>query len=247
MSEQSNRIPDISSATVLVCDDDPDTRSLISVALSESGYGIIEAEDGLHAQQLVQERLPDVIILDVMMPKMTGTEFMQWFRESVTESFVPVLMLTALGDIDDRVVGFSVGVDDYMTKPFNWKELRVRVEALLRVKILTDQLQAKNEELHRMQEELLQKERELVQVRFAGAAAHTLGQPVTSLLLQCRVVEKAISQLEDALRPGAEHAVQAIKQECTTIKDVVDKLQAADPNKSIEYVSGMEIADLDQS
>lgn len=235
---------------VLVVEDDKDTRSIIRQALVASGHFVVEAEDGIAAQERVREQLPDLIVLDVMMPRMTGIEFVKWFRDSYAEPFVPVLMLTALGDVDHKVEGLSGGADDYQVKPFNYRELQARVQALLRIRTLTNELyrrtkelEAANAKLSEMQTQLIAKERELVAVQMAGAAAHNLGQPLTTVLLHCRVLEKAIGSKgpEDALQ-----TVKAIQAECEAMRQVMAKLKTVDAQSTTEYVGATKILDLEK-
>jgi len=114
---------------ILVADDDPDILSLVAFRLERSGYDVVTASDGEEALRLAVERTPDLAVLDVMMPKVDGWEALRRLR---TESNVPVIMLTARADDVDKVVGLELGADDYVTKPFNPRELVARVKAVLR-------------------------------------------------------------------------------------------------------------------
>jgi two-component system response regulator MprA len=115
---------------VLVVEDDPDVRAALTRALSFEGYEVAIAEDGGRALEAVQNHPPDVIVLDVMMPFVDGLETCRRLRARGDET--PILMLTALGDVSDRVDGLDAGADDYLTKPFALEELLARIRALLR-------------------------------------------------------------------------------------------------------------------
>jgi two-component system, OmpR family, alkaline phosphatase synthesis response regulator PhoP len=117
------------SHRILVVDDEPRMIRFIRMNLELEGYTVFEAEDGVKALQQVRDILPDVVILDVMMPELDGFETLQALREF---SSVPVIMLTARGEEDDRVRGLELGADDYVTKPFSPRELVSRVKAVLR-------------------------------------------------------------------------------------------------------------------
>ncbi len=250
----------IPPSLVMVVDDDSDTRSVIRQALLVLGHHIIEAEDGEVAQKRCEEQLPDVIILDLMMPRVTGLEFLKWFRGAVQEPYVPVLMLTALADVEHKVEGLSSGADEYLVKPFNYKELQARVQALLRIRVLTNdlyrharELEEANTRLSAMQEALVAKERELVAVQMAGTAAHNLGQPLTTVLLHCRVLEQGLSPLLPSLTgknreaaDGALRAAEAITKECQTMREVVTKLRATHADSVTDYVGGVKILDIDK-
>lgn len=117
------------SHRILVVDDEPRMIRFIRMNLELEGYSVFEAEDGVKALQQVRDVLPDVVILDVMMPELDGFETLRALREF---SSVPVIMLTARGEEDDRVRGLELGADDYVTKPFSPRELVSRVKAVLR-------------------------------------------------------------------------------------------------------------------
>jgi pilus assembly protein CpaE len=120
------------TARILVADDDDDQANLISLLLRREGYTVERAEDGEAALRLVDAFLPDLVLLDVMMPKMHGFEVVQRLREQESTAAIPVIMLTAKSGIEDKTHGFSSGADDYITKPFLNAELLMRVRAHLR-------------------------------------------------------------------------------------------------------------------
>ena len=114
---------------ILVVDDEPRMIRFIRMNLELEGYAVFEAGDGLKALEQLRDTLPDLVILDVMMPELDGFETLRALREF---SSVPVVMLTARGEEDDRVRGLELGADDYVTKPFSPRELVSRVKAVLR-------------------------------------------------------------------------------------------------------------------
>ncbi|MGC9333296.1 MAG: response regulator transcription factor [Anaerolineae bacterium] len=116
-------------ATILVVDDEPHVLKLIKANLESSGYKVLLAKDGEQAVTMVEEEMPDLVILDLMLPKMDGYAVCRRIRGF---SAVPVIMLTARSAQVDLVHGFEVGADDYLTKPFSVTELLVRVQAVLR-------------------------------------------------------------------------------------------------------------------
>ncbi|MGD8397422.1 MAG: response regulator transcription factor [Anaerolineae bacterium] len=116
-------------ATILVVDDEPHVVKLLKANLASSGYRVITAGDGEAAVDLVEHELPDLVILDLMLPAMDGYAVARRVREF---SSVPIIMLTARSGQVDLVHGFEVGADDYLTKPFSVTELLVRVQAVLR-------------------------------------------------------------------------------------------------------------------
>ena len=120
-----------STPTILVADDEEDLRELVTYRLSRSGYNVIGAEDGQAAFELAAERTPDLMVLDVMMPKLDGYELTRRLRAEAALSSIPVILLTARSQESDIDRGFEVGADDYLKKPFNPDELVARVRAVL--------------------------------------------------------------------------------------------------------------------
>src|SRR3972149_2536095 len=115
--------------TILVVDDEPRMIQFIRMNLELEGFRVIQAGNGLDALNKVRDELPDVVVLDVMMPELDGLETLRLLREVST---VPVIMLTVKDDEDDKVKGLGLGADDYVTKPFSPRELTSRVKAALR-------------------------------------------------------------------------------------------------------------------
>jgi len=114
---------------ILVVDDEPHMRRVMRMNLDLEGYRIIEAENGLEAVNRVRDDLPDMVLMDVMMPEMDGFEALGLIRET---SNAPVIMLTVKDEEDDRIRGLELGADDYVTKPFSPRELASRIKAVLR-------------------------------------------------------------------------------------------------------------------
>lgn len=117
---------------ILVIDDDPSISELVSINLEMAGYDVSPAEDGVKGQALAVQIQPDLIMLDLMLPKVDGFTVCQRLRRDPRTADIPVLMLTALGQIQDKIDGFNAGADDYLTKPFDVEEMLARVRALLR-------------------------------------------------------------------------------------------------------------------
>lgn len=114
---------------ILVVDDEASIRRILETRLSMIGYDVVTAADGEEALETFRSEIPDLVVLDVMMPKLDGYGVCQELRK---ESDVPIIMLTALGDVADRITGLELGADDYVVKPFSPKELEARIRSVLR-------------------------------------------------------------------------------------------------------------------
>jgi DNA-binding response OmpR family regulator len=117
--------------TILVADDHEDIRDLVAFRLNRAGYNVITAVDGLQAFELAKENIPDLILLDIRMPKMTGLEVTHALRQEPSTSHIPIILLTASVGEDAVSIGFDSGADDYIKKPFVLSELMARVQAIL--------------------------------------------------------------------------------------------------------------------
>ena len=117
---------------ILIVDDEPAIRAMLSLTLREAGYECIEAEDSTQAQARILADPPDLILLDWMMPGVSGVEFARRLRREQLTRRIPIIMLTARTEEEDKVRGLDTGADDYITKPFSTRELTARIKALLR-------------------------------------------------------------------------------------------------------------------
>ena len=119
-------------ARVLVIDDELDLREVLRYNLAQSGHDVSVAETGLRGLELARNELPDLVMLDLMLPDITGLEVCKALKRDQTTQHIPIVMVTAKGEEIDRVVGFELGADDYIVKPFSIREVSLRVQAVLR-------------------------------------------------------------------------------------------------------------------
>ncbi len=120
------------SDRILIVDDEAAIREMISIALDLAGFDTIEAEDALQAHHKIVDERPSIVLLDWMLPGMTGVELCRRLKRDETLNEIPVIMLTARGDEDHKIQGLDSGADDYITKPFSTRELVSRIKAVLR-------------------------------------------------------------------------------------------------------------------
>lgn len=120
------------SVHILVVEDEPAIQELIAANLKLAGYSVLRAEDGEQAIALVRDKVPDLILLDWMLPGVSGVQLARRFRSDERTHDVPIIMLTARSEEMDKVAGLEAGADDYVTKPFSPRELMARIQAVLR-------------------------------------------------------------------------------------------------------------------
>lgn len=117
---------------ILIVDDEEDILTLLEYNLEKAGFEVISAKDGPEAIELTKKKSPALVILDIMLPSMEGTEVCKAIKRDDTTRHIPIIMLTAKGEEVDRIVGLELGADDYITKPFSPRELVLRVKAVLK-------------------------------------------------------------------------------------------------------------------
>lgn len=121
-----------SAQKILVVEDEPDIRKLVQYNLTQERFNVLEAEDGEQALKLLQRERPNLVILDLMLPGLSGMELCKLLRQRSETAKLPILMLTAKAGEADRIVGLEMGADDYLAKPFSPREMVARVRAILR-------------------------------------------------------------------------------------------------------------------
>lgn len=131
VAERIERIAD-TRTMILIVDDEPDTLLPLARALEADNYAVTGAVDGVEALEKVRSENPDLILLDLMLPKINGYEVCLQLKDDPMTRHIPIIMLSAKGEIKDKVLGIEIGADDYVTKPFDLLELKVRIRALLR-------------------------------------------------------------------------------------------------------------------
>src|SRR6266478_4579075 len=117
---------------ILIIEDESDVADLLALNLRKAGFRVATASDGANGLQKARDDRPDFIILDLMLPKMSGLEVCRILKSDTATSHIPILMLTAKADEVDRIVGLEFGADDYVTKPFSPREVGLRIRAILR-------------------------------------------------------------------------------------------------------------------
>jgi DNA-binding response OmpR family regulator len=140
---------------ILIVEDNQENMDLLVYFLQPQGYKLLTVKDGLSALEAVEQEHPDIILLDIMLPKLDGYDVCERLKSRHDTKFIPIIMLTALKELQDKVKALEVGADDFLSKPFENVELLARVKSLLRLKQYHDELQSKNLELEKKNDSLL--------------------------------------------------------------------------------------------
>ena len=201
---------DLKGATILAIDDNPTNLETLSDYLTQFGFTVLLKSDGEKAFALLKRRLPDLILLDIVMPGIDGFEICRRLKEDPDTKDIPVIFMSALSDTVDKVTGFELGAVDYITKPFQYKEVLARVNAHLTIQHLQKDLQTKNVELQSLLERerrSLERERKLIEdlrLNLSISLPHELRTPLNNilgfaqLLIRARSLPKPDSILEYA-------------------------------------------------
>ena len=236
------------AAKVLIVDDNKENIDLIAYFLKSQNYKLFTAFDGVEALKLVESRQPDIILLDIMLPKLDGFQVCERIKKNQKTQFIPIIMITALKELKDKIRSLEVGADDFISKPFENVELLTRVKSLLRIKSYHDQLQVKNIELEQKNKELRrldQFKEELSHLivhdmknplfviqgnlQMMGMALEQIGQPTLK-----KYIDRIERSSQDLLRmvlnlvdiTKIEEGTMELSQELVNINDLISKCVA---------------------
>jgi len=213
-------------ANILVVDDDKKLTLLVRGFLEKEKYQVAEAYSGRMALDAIKEAKPDLIILDIMMPEMDGIEACKRIKADKDTKMIPVIMLTSMSNVRDKVQGLNAGANDYITKPFNPEELIARVKAQLRIKFLEN--------------ELLRKEEVEAVVKMGIATAHEINNPLTVIIgnLELLLIKKENLSEEDSTN------LNSILESAMRIKEIVSKMINITRVVETEYAQGKKMIDI---
>ena len=170
---------------ILVADDTPANVRMLETRLSHDGYEVVTARDGEEALAVARATKPDLILLDIMMPKVDGIAVCRALKADPAMPFTPIVMVTALADAKDVVAGFEAGGDDYLTKPFDAQALSARIKSMLRIKQLHDKVQEQAAELERWNATLEERVRQqLAELERVGRLKRFFSPQVAELIVQ---------------------------------------------------------------
>jgi DNA-binding response OmpR family regulator len=227
---------------ILIADTDQDSRIIVASIITVLGHIPVVVENGQEAIREAEVGSFDLAILDYTISDVDGLQVCHSIKTHHAGDFIPVLMLTERDTVRDKVKAFAEGVDDYLTKPFYYEELQARVHAMLRIRDLHHELRVANEELQRAQDLLIEQERQLAVGQLAGTAAHQLGQPLSSILLNCFLIDQFPKS-----DPKFAGAVAAIKGDAKRMAEMIEQLRTVKASDREQYIHGMEILKLGPS
>ena len=221
---------------ILVVEDDSAINDLIKINLELSGYQVIQAPDGIKGFALAKQELPSLVILDVMMPEVDGYTVAQRIRQNPETKNIPILMLTALSQLSDKVKGFDIGVDDYLVKPFEMEELKVRVRALLkRSNQLPESIATK--EILTLGEITLLPETYSVKINDKTAKLTPIEFDIFNLLFQNHgTMVSSAKLLNDIWGYSPDDEIETIRVHIRHLRSKIDKI--SDGKKYIETIYG---------
>jgi len=164
------------SAKILIVEDNQENIDLLHFFLKPQDYKLLTVKDGEEALKVVRKEIPDIILLDIMLPKLDGFQVCERLKKDERTKFIPIIMITALKDMKDKLKALEVGADDFITKPFENVELLARVKSLLRIKSYHDELEQKNIELEEKNESLVWMDK--FKEELTGLIVHDMKNPL---------------------------------------------------------------------
>ncbi|MDM3856656.1 MAG: hybrid sensor histidine kinase/response regulator [Aphanizomenon gracile PMC649.10] len=245
--------------TILVIDDDPTNLEILDYTLSAAGYNVHTATNGANIVQQIHFSIPDLILLDILLPDINGFKLCQGLKsDPVTES-IPIIFMTALADTVDKVKGLHLGAVDYITKPFQKKELLARVQTHLHLRELSKTLEIKNQQLTELIEDLehriiertielkqaLEKEKELNQLksRFITMASHQFRTPLAIISSSSGILQEFSDRLNEERKQEHLQTIQHTIKHITQILDDVLMINRAEADKIELHLEAADIVD----
>ncbi len=215
------------SSKVLLVDDDVNARIILNRVLVKAGYEVREASNGREGLEAVAEFKPDVMLVDWMMPEMDGEQLAKLIKNNPTLRFTYIILLTAKGDVKDRVRGLQAGADDYITKPAPHQEVLARVESGMRVR--------------RLHNEIQQLTRRVAVLELAATVGHEINNPLNVIYLALDMMRKSIRQQEyDKLDKG----IQLIAETADRLKEIARKFVELKDPESTSYIDNVNMIDI---
>jgi DNA-binding response OmpR family regulator len=224
---------------LLIVDDNPDNIEILKYKLRQvdSTYNIRESHTGLDAIEKVKKDIPDIILLDIMMPGMDGFEVAKTIKKIFPDNFIPIIMVTAREDVDSKIRGLASGGDDYLTKPFEITELQARIKSLMRIRELQNKIAEMNKKI-------LVSERLSAVVATVATLNHEINNPLCSMLLDLQMLQ--LNKEFNAIPIEIQEKIKKIETSAARIADITKKLSDLQEISIKEYIGKSEILDVDK-
>lgn len=204
--------------SILIVDDEEKNLKLLKAMLSVEPCEVVTASDGQAALRLVDERPPDLVLLDVMMPGMNGLDVCRRLKTDARTQMIPVLMVTALREKEDRIMALKAGADDFLSKPIDSTELIVRVKSLLRIKRYYDELVDQNRQIQDKNHKLEELER--LKESLYHMVVHDLRNPLMAISGMVEIFQKSPA----GLTQGHAHLLNICANSCRELKGMIDSI-----------------------
>ncbi|MDZ7374530.1 MAG: response regulator [candidate division KSB1 bacterium] len=214
---------------ILVIEDDAFTRELLEMELKDAGYEVLTAGDGKSGVEAVYSSQPDLVLLDIMMPHIDGLEVLRTLRSDPKLSGLPVILISARGEVDDKLAGLAEGANDYVTKPFDIREVLARVAVQFRLK----ELETRAVEAERLRAAL----------EMAGAAVHELSQPLSGAVGHVYLMLTG-EEAPDGRMLVSKEDLQATEACLRRASEILRKMQSIRRYTVTEYRDGVMIVDI---
>ena len=227
-------------ARILIVDVDSDYQIIFSSLVAVLGETPLVVKSGAEAIAAARDGAVDLAILDASISDVEPLELCRELKNVYPGEFLPVLIMGAQEILREKIRALSEGADDFLAKPFIYEELQARIEALLRIRRLHNRLHQAHKDLQAMQNQLVLQERQLAVGQLATTAAHTLGQPLPSILLNCFLIE----QLPKS-DPKFVEAVHAVKADVSRMTDLIDRLRVVRADQTATYVESEKMLDVE--
>jgi len=221
----------VEAEKILIVEDNLDMRMLLQDMLKSKGHRIILAENGEIALRMAREEDPQLVLLDLSLPKIDGYSVCKMLKGSENTKYIPIIMITSHSSLKEKIIGLELGADDYIVKPFQKEEVLVRVRSLLK--------------LYSLQKRLIQAEKLATLAQVAVSVNHEVNNPLCAISANAEIIKIMLNKGVDHDRINTK--IEVILNEVDRIKLVIEKLSRATKVVSMEYISGIQMLDIDQS
>jgi K+-sensing histidine kinase KdpD len=224
-------------AKVLIVDDDKENVDLIAYFLKPQNYSIVTAHDGVEALRLVESENPDIILLDIRLPKMDGFQVCERIKKNHYSKFIPIIMITALKDLKSKIQSLEAGADDFISKPFENIELLTRVKSLLRIKKYHDELEKKNKELEEKNKALMRMDQ--FKEELSHLIVHDMKNPIFVIQGNLQMLSMGMDDSQPQLKKYVNRIDRSTQNLLRMVMNLIDitKIESGSMSLKLELAS----------